>query len=505
MSRDKSSEISIIEGLLICAFLFLPGILTGQNPTLGPGKQFLKANRILIIAPHPDDEILGFAGIIYDAIRQKKEVLVVIVTNGDGYGSACYFWKNGCPKEDSLCKGFACSPAELENYGKVRLSESKRALKILGLDSTNVIALGYPDGWIGEMLRHPDNLYIGNTSRHQSFTGKPFTGKNLKEDLKKVIISQSDEEIYTVHIKDSHDDHASLAEFIQEVRSGLVKENILFPVYWSIIHEPAGDNNLWPNPECNWEYQKGEMMIQREGRYTPWDVLRSPYEMKDQATYYFLMEPLWADGEGHPSVMRLAMDQYQTGIGLMRSDGSHVMKGYQGWMDRNGYLLSFIKRNHLFWEAPFPCIIKHQKGPCREIMTIYPLDSIVKGVYVDMTEGSCSCQSELSGGEGIRIGSGLEEGRAWFDFGPVFKDSVMVNIGWTDNSWRSDEKRLEIFNWNTHRWETVIALSGNDEKKYENLTGITLRQGYTGPLHQLRIAVSASKNARIHLEYISVK
>ena len=37
----------------------------------------------LVIAPHPDDEVIGCAGVIQRTLAAKKRVTVVILTNGD--------------------------------------------------------------------------------------------------------------------------------------------------------------------------------------------------------------------------------------------------------------------------------------------------------------------------------------------------------------------------------------------------------------------------------------
>ena len=45
----------------------------------------IKAERVLIIAPHPDDEVIGCGGVILNYLEQGSDVTVVIVTNGE-YG-----------------------------------------------------------------------------------------------------------------------------------------------------------------------------------------------------------------------------------------------------------------------------------------------------------------------------------------------------------------------------------------------------------------------------------
>src|SRR5205085_9483181 len=84
---------------------------------------------LLVIAPHPDDETLGFAGLIDAYARAGKPVSVVVVTDGDAYCEACRFWKNGS------VAGPMCTAAELSNFAtpeidsfaEVRRSESAAA------------------------------------------------------------------------------------------------------------------------------------------------------------------------------------------------------------------------------------------------------------------------------------------------------------------------------------------------------------------------------------------
>ncbi|MFQ3611471.1 MAG: PIG-L family deacetylase, partial [Fimbriimonadales bacterium] len=47
--------------------------------------------RLLIIAPHPDDEVLGCGGLIAEAVRQGSAVRVVAITAGDGFSGAATF------------------------------------------------------------------------------------------------------------------------------------------------------------------------------------------------------------------------------------------------------------------------------------------------------------------------------------------------------------------------------------------------------------------------------
>ncbi len=86
--------------------------------------------RLVLIAPHPDDEVLGVGGLLALATASGIDVRIVAVTDGDA----------SHPGSPTL------TPAALAH---VRPQESARALAILGLD-TVATRLGLPDGRVAE-------------------------------------------------------------------------------------------------------------------------------------------------------------------------------------------------------------------------------------------------------------------------------------------------------------------------------------------------------------------
>ena len=87
------------------------------------------ARRLFVVAPHPDDEVLGCGGVIRQHARRGGEVLVVAVTDGE-----------------------ACYPGE-SHWTPDRLSDARRvelhaALRALGVPSPQIAHLGLPDGGI---------------------------------------------------------------------------------------------------------------------------------------------------------------------------------------------------------------------------------------------------------------------------------------------------------------------------------------------------------------------
>jgi LmbE family N-acetylglucosaminyl deacetylase len=74
--------------------------------------------KILIVAPHPDDEALMFSGVVYSALSRGEPVKIVMMTNGDLTGVS---------------------------MGNTRQDETVSAMSgVLGILESNIIFLGYP-------------------------------------------------------------------------------------------------------------------------------------------------------------------------------------------------------------------------------------------------------------------------------------------------------------------------------------------------------------------------
>ena len=90
-----------------------------------------RAGRVVVVAPHPDDEVLGCGGALALLARAGHEIVVVGVTDGEGSHRGSTKW----------------TPRLL---GQRRRDERAIGLERLGLASP-AHALGLPDGGIGEM------------------------------------------------------------------------------------------------------------------------------------------------------------------------------------------------------------------------------------------------------------------------------------------------------------------------------------------------------------------
>ena len=190
---------------------------------------------LLVVAPHPDDEVLMAGGLMAAMRRDKRPVTVVIVTNGD----------LGCGRD-----------------GFVREDESIAALAKVGVDEDHVIFLGYPDGHLAALGAVPlgpvqrldvDGACVDATTtrarrgrhrrdEHSDRTGAPgvFTSTSLVSDLVAVIGRSKPAAIVVTHDIDDHPDHAAVAVFL---RQALEQRGRPAVVYRAIVHR--GD--CWPN------------------------------------------------------------------------------------------------------------------------------------------------------------------------------------------------------------------------------------------------------------------
>jgi len=103
-----------------------------------------RGERLLVLAPHPDDETLGAGGLIQRVLARGGTVRVVLVTAGDGYVEAVVHETGRLRPR----------PRDYVAYGERRLREARFALRALGGDGIEAEhLLGFPDGGLEPLLR----------------------------------------------------------------------------------------------------------------------------------------------------------------------------------------------------------------------------------------------------------------------------------------------------------------------------------------------------------------
>jgi LmbE family N-acetylglucosaminyl deacetylase len=171
-----------------------------------------EVQKVLILAPHPDDEIISSAGLIFDLLAQDAEVYVVFITNGEGFGD--YIQAQEQDKNRSENNRIL--------LGYERQRESVQALTYLGLPKENIFFLAYPDGGIHKLWFSYYTIPFKSPHTRKdyspydnSFThGALNTGEQLSTDLMQILQSLKPHIIITPSVYDFHPDHWASSVFL---------------------------------------------------------------------------------------------------------------------------------------------------------------------------------------------------------------------------------------------------------------------------------------------------
>ena len=169
--------------------------------------------RLLVVAPHPDDETLGSGGLIQAVLAQGGDVRVVLMTNGDGQMLApLVLEKDPAPKAQDYIY-----------IGKDRQAETLAAMKELGLPAEKVYFLGYPDGATNILWLNNWNTQCPLYARFTKTSSSPYPvtfdpradycGSYVLDDLKKIIQDFRPDMISVPNPYDHHPDHRAAYNF----------------------------------------------------------------------------------------------------------------------------------------------------------------------------------------------------------------------------------------------------------------------------------------------------
>lgn len=228
-----TERITLKEGKGTIKFYCLPG---DGNIKVNGYTSTPSAHKIsLVIAPHEDDEIFGFAGTIRQLVEAGDTVKVVYLTTGDFFD---------------------------KDLGPVRIRESINALAHLGVDRSDIIYMGYGD-FIIEALYDcddPDAVFdsiIGYCATygdpesniydyHTLDTGSPadYNYTNFRTDLYNVIDTIRPDSIYTTSEYEWHSDHKYAYIVVREIVEELNREDGYHTrLCQTVIH---GEDYSWP-------------------------------------------------------------------------------------------------------------------------------------------------------------------------------------------------------------------------------------------------------------------
>jgi LmbE family N-acetylglucosaminyl deacetylase len=230
----------IISGVLllkICYFIMKKDFFDNLflNTSLRPLKIPKPGSRVLIVVPHPDDELLGCGNFIYQSVKKNCDIKVLVLTNGDG-GGLLESLKYKIVKPDA---------AHFEARAHIRQNETKQVLKTLGLMETDIIFLGYPDKGLFALWKNfweknkpYTSMYTGRNYGFRQNSYAPYTGYNLANDLERFCRDFKPDYVVYPHFYDRHTDHFSVNNFVKYT---IAKMDLNVVELTYLIHR-----GLWP-------------------------------------------------------------------------------------------------------------------------------------------------------------------------------------------------------------------------------------------------------------------
>lgn len=200
-------------------------------------------DRLLVFAPHPDDEMLGCGGLIQEALANGATVDVAVMTNGDASELSVVFGE----------KELIVSPRAMIALGRARQEETLEALAEIGLSRNRVHFLSYPNNGLMQLWQTDHWLYRDlYTSRYthadlspypRSLTPQaPYCGQQTLSDVIAILQQVQPHKVFVTHPKDVHPDHWATDCFVRYAletiaeRGGDWAKSV--EVYGYLIHWP---------------------------------------------------------------------------------------------------------------------------------------------------------------------------------------------------------------------------------------------------------------------------
>ncbi len=180
---------------------------------------------VMFFAPHEDDEINVYGGVIEQYVKNHSTIRVVFSTNGDFHG-----------------------------LGKMRIREALNVAKSYGIPEENFIFLGYSDSLSNKQGKHlyncaPDEIVkskFGFTETYGNKSKKPyktheFTRNNFLNDVKNVIETYKPDVLYCCDY-DLHVDHRAISLIFEEALDEILKTS---PLYHPEVYKGFAYSTAW--------------------------------------------------------------------------------------------------------------------------------------------------------------------------------------------------------------------------------------------------------------------
>lgn len=184
------------------------------------------ATHLLVLAAHPDDEVLGSGGLIRRVVKAGGTVRVVLLTSGDAFAE-------GVETIDGIANP---TSGDYRHYGTLRERESVEALGWLGVDRRAVRFLGFPDDGLCRLAERylsakrtfesPYTDRVSPPATEQVIRGVRYRGLDVRREIERIVTDFSPTILVLPHPEDEHPDHCSTHIFGRDAIEALARRGL---------------------------------------------------------------------------------------------------------------------------------------------------------------------------------------------------------------------------------------------------------------------------------------
>jgi LmbE family N-acetylglucosaminyl deacetylase len=173
--------------------------------------------RLLIFAPHPDDEVIAAGGLIQQVREAGGTVRVVYLTSGDAYTASV-------KAEEHVARPRG---ANYRAYGQQREDEARAALRTLGVGAWSLTFLGFPNGGLNRLMstywserrtayRSPYTRLHRPAGSEGFIPDTEYRGEDLTQELAEIIGDFKPTITLVPRAEDQHADHCAAWFFVAD-------------------------------------------------------------------------------------------------------------------------------------------------------------------------------------------------------------------------------------------------------------------------------------------------
>lgn len=183
------------------------GMDAARRPEAGRGIHIGAADRVMVIAPHPDDESLATGGLLQAARWAGAAIRITFLTDGENN-----------PWAQVAVEGlWPLRATDRMRWARRRRAETFAALAQLGVDDHCAVFLGFPDQGLTDLLVHGDNRAT------RAVAGEVVAWRPT------VLVVPS--------LDDAHPDHSAASVMIAFALAGLARRDRPRRVYSYLVHK----------------------------------------------------------------------------------------------------------------------------------------------------------------------------------------------------------------------------------------------------------------------------